>query len=205
MLLEPTPPIMPPPPPNFAAIRALASSLNRVCLMTYCSSLSPLSRSIPFTSSPGPGMASPNVEADTLVTAAAGEGIIPAPPILLTPPIVLSLPNPPYLLLGVALLCEWNCRCRSARPSLPGSSGWVTLDTKVVAPAERLPQKLPAVDATLEDTSASPRFVPSSCTAAVTELATVESAPNADPNPDMTDVEMADTSKSPAPYPALGL
>ena len=42
-----------PPPPNFAAIRALASSRSLVCLITYCSSVSPVSRSMPLRSSPG--------------------------------------------------------------------------------------------------------------------------------------------------------
>mmetsp|Transcript_7724 Transcript_7724/g.8813 ORF Transcript_7724/g.8813 Transcript_7724/m.8813 type:complete len:94 (+) Transcript_7724:268-549(+) len=48
------------PPPNFAAIRAFASSRKRVCLKTYCSSLSPVSLSIPLRSSPGAPGASCN-------------------------------------------------------------------------------------------------------------------------------------------------
>lgn len=48
MRLLPTPPS--PDEPNFAAILALASSLNRVCRATYCCSVSPGSRSIPLAS-----------------------------------------------------------------------------------------------------------------------------------------------------------
>mmetsp|Transcript_20539 Transcript_20539/g.32310 ORF Transcript_20539/g.32310 Transcript_20539/m.32310 type:complete len:220 (+) Transcript_20539:1061-1720(+) len=112
---EPTPPSMPlpmpPPPPNLAAMRAFASSRNRVCRITYCSSLSPESRSMPLGSSPGPGMASPKVEADMPGAAGAAAGGIvtpaptrPAPPPI--PPLTLSLPNPLYLPLGAVLLCE---------------------------------------------------------------------------------------------------
>lgn len=47
-----------PPPPNLAAIRAFASSRSLVCRRTYCSSVSPVKRSIPFRSSPGRPVAS---------------------------------------------------------------------------------------------------------------------------------------------------
>lgn len=42
-----------PPPPNLAAMRARASSRRRVCRITYCVSDSPVNRSTPLRSSPG--------------------------------------------------------------------------------------------------------------------------------------------------------
>lgn len=51
-----------PPPPNLAAMRARASSRRRVCRIMYCSSDSPVKRSIPFRSSCGNPGASCNVE-----------------------------------------------------------------------------------------------------------------------------------------------
>lgn len=61
-----------PPPPNFAAMRAFASSRSLVCLMTYCSSVSPVNRSTPFLSSPGKPGASPRAADPPEVGAAAG-------------------------------------------------------------------------------------------------------------------------------------
>mmetsp|Transcript_3213 Transcript_3213/g.7396 ORF Transcript_3213/g.7396 Transcript_3213/m.7396 type:complete len:200 (-) Transcript_3213:374-973(-) len=60
MLPLPTPPMPPPPPPpNLAAILALASSRNLVCRATYCSSVSPVRRSMPLGSSPALPAAAP--------------------------------------------------------------------------------------------------------------------------------------------------
>mmetsp|Transcript_11641 Transcript_11641/g.17921 ORF Transcript_11641/g.17921 Transcript_11641/m.17921 type:complete len:233 (-) Transcript_11641:773-1471(-) len=199
-----------PPPPNLAAMRALASSRSLVCLITYCSSLSPLSRSIPLGSSPGPGLASVRVDCEDIPPpperkSGVGAGAAPPPNVLLlllgaAPPplIILSEPNPEYLLFGLALLCEWNCRCKSSNPSLPPPSGAVTEFTKLDAPELNPPQKLDAV-------VASSRRVPSSCTVAATVVATVLNAPKADPNPDITEVVKSPPPPTPMPYPELGL
>ena len=53
-------PLPSPPLPNFAAIRALASSRSRVCRITYWLSDSPVNRSTPLRSSPGKPVASCN-------------------------------------------------------------------------------------------------------------------------------------------------
>lgn len=67
MLFEPTP-VMVALLPNLAAMRARASSRSRVCRITYCSSDSPVNRSIPFRSSPGkPCVSCKNAEPEPLV------------------------------------------------------------------------------------------------------------------------------------------
>ena len=118
--------------------------------------------------------------------------LLPLPPPPAAPAMTLSLPNPAYLLFGLAWL--WNCLCRSASPSDPASSGAVTELTMLPAVALSPPQKLLAV------ATAACR-VPSSWTAAVTVDAAVESAPRPMLSPAMTDPATADVSMPPTPAP----
>ncbi|VEU34883.1 unnamed protein product [Pseudo-nitzschia multistriata] len=138
--------------PNLAAILAFASSRSLVWRRTYCSSLSPVSRSIPFLSSPGMPWASCK-----LPPIGFGWDMLPMPPIepVLLPKLSNMLeedglkllllvfvdPNPLYLLVFGLLAC--TSRWRAARPS---ASGWVTEVATSPTVVLREFQKLPPIE-----------------------------------------------------------